>query len=262
MAAIPFQEEIEYPESDGQPLESDAHVQEMIDLRVALRKYFRGQDVYVGSNLFIYYEEGNPRASLGPDVFVTLGVSSARRRLYKVWEEGKPPTVVFEITSRSTRREDLGRKKDLYARLGVEEYFLHDVLGECMMPRLQGFRLEDGRYRRLEPDADGCLESHALGLRMREDGEDVMWLRLFDATTGEFLPTPEEEILKAEREEAARWEAEAALTEAEAALNEAEAALTEAEQRAEQEEGARWEAEQRIRALEEELARLRAPRPD
>lgn len=243
MAAIPFQEEIEYPESDGQPLESDAHVQEMLDLRVALRKHFRGQDVYVGSNLFIYYEEGNPRASLGPDVFVTLGVSSAMRRLYKVWEEGKPPTVVFEITSRTTRREDLGRKKDLYARLGVEEYFLHDVLGECMMPRLQGFRLEDGRYRRIELDADGSLESRALGLRMREDG---VWLRLFDPATGEILLTPEEEILKAEREEAAR--------------REAEAALIEAEQRAEQEGAARREAEQRVRALEEELARLRAER--
>jgi Uma2 family endonuclease len=226
MAAIPFHQEIEYPESDGQPLESDAHVQEMLDLRVALRKYFRGQDVYVGSNLFIYYEEGNPRASLGPDVFVTLGVSSAMRRLYKVWEEGKPPTVVFEITSRTTRREDLGRKKDLYARLGVEEYFLHDVLGECMMPRLQGFRLEDGLYRRIEPDADGCLESRALGLRMREDG---MWLRLTDATTGELLLTPEEEILKAEREEAGRREAEQRAT----------------------------HAEDRARALEEELSSLR-----
>lgn len=246
MAAIPFQEEIEYPESDGQPLESDAHVQEMIDLRVALRKYFQGQDVYVGSNLFIYYEEGNPRASLGPDVFVTLGVSSARRRLYKVWEEGKPPTVVFEITSRSTRREDLGRKKDLYVRLGVEEYFLHDVLGECMMPRLQGFRLEDGRYRRVELDADGCLESRALGLRMREDGEDGMWLRLIDPTTGELLLTPEEEILKAEREEAARCEAEQR-------VEQAVAGRREAEQRAAL-------AEERTRALEEELARLRAER--
>jgi Uma2 family endonuclease len=202
MAAIPFEEEIEYPESDGQPLESDAHVQEMIDLRIALRRHFRGRDAYVGSNLFVYYQEGNPRASVGPDVFVTLGVSSEMRRLYKVWEEGKPPTVVFEITSRSTRREDLGRKKDLYAGLGVEEYFLHDVLGECLMPRLQGFRLEDGRYRRIEPDAEGCLESRVLGLRLREEG---MWLRLIDAATGELLLFQDEAIEKAER---ARREAE------------------------------------------------------
>ena len=172
------------------------------------------------------------------------------RRLYKVWEEGKPPTVVFEITSRTTRREDLGRKKNLYARLGVEEYFLHDVLGECMMPRLQGFRLEDGRYRRIELDADGSLESRALGLRMREDG---MWLRLFDPATGEILLTPEEEILKAEREEAARREAEQR-------AEQEGAARREAEQRAEQEEAGRREAEQRIRTLEEELARLRAER--
>ena len=48
------------------------------------------------------------------------------RRIYKLWEEGRAPQVIFEVTSRSTRREDLRSKHDLYERLGVSEYFLFD----------------------------------------------------------------------------------------------------------------------------------------
>ena len=48
--------------------------------------------------------------------------------------------MVFEITSRGTRLEDLGTKRALYAMLGVREYFLYDPLGEYLQPPLQGYR--------------------------------------------------------------------------------------------------------------------------
>jgi putative restriction endonuclease len=75
--------------------------------------------------------------------------------------------TVIEVTSRDTRSDDLGRKKDCYVRLGVEEYFLHDPLREYLKPALQGFRLVAGRYEPIAPAADGSLASHVTGLTLR-----------------------------------------------------------------------------------------------
>ncbi len=46
-------------------------------------------EVYVGGNLPIYYEEGDPAKSVAPDVFVVFGIAKRQRRIYKLWEAGK-----------------------------------------------------------------------------------------------------------------------------------------------------------------------------
>jgi Uma2 family endonuclease len=73
---------------------------------------------------------------------VVQGVAKGERRTYKLWEEGQLPAVVFEITSRGSRLEELGTKQALYAMLGVREYFLYYPLGEYLRPPLQGYRLQ------------------------------------------------------------------------------------------------------------------------
>jgi Uma2 family endonuclease len=205
MAAIPLRQEIYYPESDGQPMgETDAHRKEMTDLIEALDDHFRNDpQVYVAGNLFLYYELGDPRGVICPDVFLVRGVTKGLRRTYKLWEEGRVPSLVIEVTSRDTRSEDIsdGSKKGCYERLGVEEYFLHDPYGEYLKPRLQGFRLVEGRYRPIEPAPDGSLISQTTGLIFRL--EDI-WLRLVDAETGERLLTPQEAMEEVRRERAAR----------------------------------------------------------
>ena len=122
---------IEYPESDGKPMgETEVHIREIIRLLQTLDTAFADRaDIYVGSNLLLYYEEGNRRAVVVPDIFVAVGAPKLpARRIYKLWEEGVPPTLVIEVTSRSTRREDLGKKRTLYGRLGVADYVLYDPL--------------------------------------------------------------------------------------------------------------------------------------
>ena len=72
---------VEYPSSDGRPIAEGDHQRTPLTYAVdALRLHFRDRpDVYVSGNLLIYYEEGNPRASVAPDVFVVLGANSADR---------------------------------------------------------------------------------------------------------------------------------------------------------------------------------------
>jgi Uma2 family endonuclease len=170
--------------------ETDVHIDALLYLREALKDYFRdAPQVYVAGNMLLYYEEGNPAACVAPDVFVVQGVAKRERRTYKLWEEGQPPAVVFEITSRGSRLEDLGTKRVVYAMPGVREYFLYDPLGEYLRPPLQGYRLQEGEYQRLLPGGEGELVSQVLGVELRVEAGR---LRVIDPATGERLLTPAE----------------------------------------------------------------------
>ena len=228
MAAIPLHQEIEYPTADGQPMaETTLHRKIMSDMIEGLEHHFaRVPDIWVGGNLFFYYEEGNPRAVVAPDVLLVHGVSKWDRPLYKLWEEGRVPSLVIEVTSSFTSDEDQGGKKEIYRRLGVAEYFLFDPYGDYLEPRLQGYRLESGGYVPMPSGPDGSLQSRTTGLLLRIEGER---LRLVDPVTGRPLPWVKEE---AEARQAA-------------------------ERRADEEAAARRAAEERLRILEEELTRLR-----
>jgi Uma2 family endonuclease len=207
---------VHYPESDGKPMaESDIHRDEMARLIYTLQDWLTDTvDVYVSGNMLLYYEEGNPRASVAPDVFVVKGVPKHRRRIYKLWEEGVPPAMAFEVTSPTTRRDDVATKRALYARIGVAEYYLYDPLAEYLHPAFQGYRLEDGEYRAIEPTEDGALVSEALGLRLMLVNDR---LELFDQTTGKRLLSREERI---GAEQARLTAAEARIAEMERLLRE------------------------------------------
>jgi len=186
MAAIPLRRDVEYPYSDGQPMaESDIHRKEMLDLIAALdRRYQDTPDVYVAGNMFLYFRQGDPRSVVAPDVFLVRGIPKGERKSFKLWEEGRVPSLVIEVTSESTRNEDLTRKKACYERLGVEEYVLHDPEGDYLSPRLQGYRLAGDRYEPMPARFDGSLDSRTTGLTLRVEGTN---LRLIDTATGERL---------------------------------------------------------------------------
>ena len=220
---------VEYPGSDGKPMgETLIHGRCIHDVLDALRAFFAERcDVLVAGDNFLYYEEGNPKASVVPDVFVVLGAvkdehrEEGWREVYKLWEEPKGPDFVLEVTSRGTRREDRVRKRSLYARLGVGEYFLFDPRGEYLEPRLQGMRLVDGGYERLWPvrvpgGGEEGVWSGVLGLYLYGRGRE---LRLYDPVGGRELRTHEEEVAACREEAAARRAAEARLAELEALLS-------------------------------------------
>jgi Uma2 family endonuclease len=196
-----------YPESDGEPMgETIDHRDANIDLILSLQDWFVDDPLaYVSGDDFIYYVEGQPRFVVSPDVWVTRGIDKTiRRQIYKTWlEAGKGPELVIEVTSPSTRREDKGKKLRIYQDdLKVREYFLFDPLDEYLDPVLQGYRLVDGIYQRIDP-VDGRLPSEVLGLHLEADGIVV---RLFNPATGQRLLNRLERI---DREKEARREADA-----------------------------------------------------
>src|SRR6476469_9725366 len=117
---------IYYPPEDGKLTESDVHFIQGAQLVTALKLFFAARpDVFVGGNIALFYERGNPRKYFGPDVLVAFGVPPHRERSsYLLWEEGVSPAVIIELTSESTRLEDTRRKPRQYARLGVAENYM------------------------------------------------------------------------------------------------------------------------------------------
>ena len=194
-ALVAQSDAVEYPTRDGRPVaETDLHYLRLAGAAYGLRKFLANRDdVYVGSNLMVFDEPGNPRRHLSPDIFVAFGVRSGSRDLFKIWEE-RPPSFVLEITSKTTRREDARTKRQRYAQWGVPEYFLYDPRAEWVKPPLQGFSLHGRRYRRMPecvlPNGKRGLQCKTLGLYLwLRDGE----LRLHEPVSGRDLLTPEEE---------------------------------------------------------------------
>ena len=168
--------------------ETETHLRDMIDTIQVLDDHFADRpDVYVCGNLLLYYEEGNPRKHVSPDVLVALDVpKKPNRDYYLVWKEGNPGSRRrdhFQVN----QGEDQKKKFEIYRGiLRVSEYFLFDPTEDYLDPPLQGFRLARGRYVAIKPIA-GRLPSAILGLHLERDGTK---LRLFDPTTGHRLLTP------------------------------------------------------------------------
>lgn len=191
--------------------ETGIHVTLIAYFLAMLRAFFRHRDdVYVGGNMFLYYQEDEPTKKVAPDLFIVFGVPNHERRIWKVWEEGKSPDVIFEFTSRGTWDEDLGTKKGLYAWMGVDEYFLFDPVEAYLTPRLQGFRQVDGAYAPIQPTEAGSLVSQRLGLALQVVEDQ---LQLFRRDNGERL-LPPVELASALSEAQQRLQAEIATRQA------------------------------------------------
>ena len=245
---------IHYPSSDGKPMaENDAQRDAIMYGISALTRHFRDRrDVYVSGDLLVYYEEGNPRVSIAPDVFVVFGAEKRRRPNYKLWEEGRAPAFVLEVASPSTWRDDGGRKRSIYARLGVREYWQYDPLGEHLPARLQGERLTPSGYER-QPVATGLdgtltLRSETLGLELRAvPGREM---RFRNPVTGDDLCSHAEEAAGRLEEAAARRAAETRAATAETQVATAEMRAVTAETQVAAAETRAATAEARVAELE------------
>ena len=213
-----------YPEEDGIPI-PDAETQGRTFRAVLtpLDHYFRGQPgVHVAGNTFVYYEPGNPQRFVSPDCYVVFGVDVAHifyRNTYRVWEMGKPPDFALEIGSQSTGGYDVREKPELYASIGIGEYWLYDPTPDSRNygVKLSGGYLANGRYEPfpIAEDADGLTWGHSPTL-----GLDLCWddstLRFRIPATGEFLPGHEEvwDALEEAKAEAAELRAQIRLLQA------------------------------------------------
>ena len=213
LSSAPTQDSQLYPDTDDKPMAaSDEHRRVLMNLLRRLEAFFAQiPDTYVSGDILMYYLEGDPRKVVSPDVLVTFGIGQKLRKTYRVWQEGKTPDFVLELSSETTYRNDLAEKMELYAMLGIPEYFLVDIEGLYLPTPLMGFRLVDGVYEPVSPGKDGEVHAAVLGLDFHLRLEDI---QLYDPARDQWLQLPEE---------AAETRAEQAETRAEQAETEAAA---------------------------------------
>ena len=266
-AAAREPEEVEYPEGNW-IAQSVWHGDAVNQATTALKKHFSNREnVLVAMELLVYYERGNNKVCLQPDVQVVLGVQRGNRSSYKVWEEGKVADFVLEVASPSTADTDAKHKAQEYARIGVREYWRLDPTGSLMATPLEGWEANGGSYHQVQPVASGArsgwLRSRVLGLELRSQRQDGATVLVFrDPRTGEEFDGElgESERLRRAAEERASAEAKRASAEAERASAEARLRQS-AEELASAEAERRRAAEERARALEKQLRTLAAESP-
>ena len=169
--------------------EIELHILLMTELLQTLRVHFQNDpEIYVVGDTLVYYEEGNPKKFVVPDVYIVKGAAKKTRRVYKIWEEHLPPTVVFEIASESTWQKDVTTKRHLYEKLGVAEYYVFDPEYRYLPQPLMAYHLEFGELTKIAV-RENRVFSPALGLEIVDTRET---LRLLDPKTKEFLPTARE----------------------------------------------------------------------
>lgn len=128
-SVLSLAQDIEYPDSDGQPMADNTKqfrwivlIKENIDLIFA-----NNPQVFVAGDLLWYPVEGHPEIRVAPDVMVAFGRPKGDRGSYKQWQEANiAPQVVFEILSPGNTALEMSRKLLFYNRYGVEEYYLYD----------------------------------------------------------------------------------------------------------------------------------------
>jgi Uma2 family endonuclease len=203
------------------PPEGDDHWEAGAAARQTLQSFFRGtaRKIYISGNMAVFY----PGERLfAPDLIVVLDVEPGKRDSWVVQNEGKGLDLALEVHVKGERRKDVVTNVERFARLGIQEYFVFDRgrLG------LTGYRLASpaGKKRRayqpIVPQG-GRFASHVLGLDLMVEGTA---LRFYSAT--------------------------APLLDAEERIARISTVFDEALRRAEA-------AEEKVRALEEEIARLK-----
>jgi colicin import membrane protein len=238
-----------HPRDGDCHLPSDAHVHDCKYLLNVLEDRFaRDQSVKVLSDCGIYWDKPGLEHH-NPDLAVIFGVKERKAwKTFHVKSEKVRPSLIVEVTSRSTRVTDVKDKVEEYARAGVPHYVIADVHQVKKKRRITliRYRLDGTAYQPVPLDKQGRAWLEPVGLWLGvttdpETGDDR--LVLID-------PATNEEIGDYTAVRQAR-DAEAKLKRA--ATEQARAATEQAEVEAR----ARIIAEAEVRELKAEIRRLR-----
>ena len=224
--------------------EEDSMLQDAPILRIAhllWERYEDRPDVFISGTVFISYDATDGNRRVGPDLFIAFDVNAAGIREglpnFWIWETGKAPDFVLEVASPSTAEHDLGWKRELYQRLGIQEYWRLDPTGGELYGRaIIGERLVNGEYEEYPPEygAGGSERGYSELLDVAFAWDGAQEFDVLDPATGQTIDKRAAAEAQAHAEQAARIVAEA---------------------QREVERQARVAAEARVRELEERLSR-------
>jgi colicin import membrane protein len=248
-----------HPQEGDVILHSDKHDDDLDYFKKALRKrLYDDPTAAVFSDMELDWDIPELRHH-SPDIMVFFGMRDRDREWHSfdVAQEGVRPALIIEVTSWSTRQNDLETKVEQYFRAGVPFYaIVDDTAGrraKIRTLRLLGYRSGTDEYEPVSLDNQGRLWLEPVGLWLAiETDRPVLLTRDYRR-----LETYEELVNSLDAEVRARAKSEEARVKAAKAQAKAEKARAKLEAERDAAENAREEAEIRACQLEEELRRLR-----
>ena len=264
----------EYPEEPGLPDEFHDFQPQLLRETCKVTTY-GADDIFIGTDLNVYYDSRHPLWHKRPDWFLVLGAPKSKsieelRWSYVVWQEGVNPFLVVELLSPGTEDEDLGHslreisqppgKWEIYESILRVPYY---VVFDRYEHRFRLFQLTAIHYQELDViDNRYWFKELGLGLGIWEgDFQEAtgLWLRWYDASD-QWISTKTElakqEQQRAEQEkQRAEQEKQRAEQEKQRAEQEKQRAEQE-KQRAEQEKQRAEQEKQRAERLAERLRSL------
>jgi Uma2 family endonuclease len=249
------EEDIDYPESDGQPMaENTLQFRWIVTIEGGLDALFRdNKDVFVAGDLLWYPVQGDNTIRIAPDALVVFGRPKGDRGSYMQWrEDGIAPQVVWEVLSPGNRAGELDEKFEFYQRYGVEEYYQYDP----DRGRLRGWRRIEEQLQEIVP-IEGWT-SPRLGIRLQMENGELAIYRPDGQRFRSYLELERDwhEADRLMREERHRVDKEQ--QQREAAQAQAEQERQRAEQERQGREAAQAQAEQERQRAERLAAQLRA----
>ena len=211
----------EDPEEPGLP--DEFHALQPQFLRETFRPPSHPPDqVFVASDLNLYYDPRHPLWYKRPDWFAVVGIprlyeQRELRLSYVIWQEGVDPSVVVELLSPGTEKEDLGQtlrdvnqpptKWEVYEQILRVPYY---IVFNRYSNQLQAFQNLAGRYQELNltkstkrtegtsgrtlTQSQLWLPELGLGLGLWQgeyEGIEGLWMRWRDVE-GKWIPTSAE----------------------------------------------------------------------
>ena len=183
------------------PLDNFASEKQQRLLVGTLYSSLQNKILLAAANVGIYYTDFQP--PIVPDVFLSLEVQvpqnwwEKQNRCYMIWRFGKPPEVAIEIVS-NKKGNELGEKLEIYQRMRVSYYIVHDPTKQLGEKELYIYELRGMRYFET---SETWLGQVNLGVTLWDgvfEGRQDTWLR-WCYQNGSILLTGDERANNAEQ---------------------------------------------------------------
>ncbi len=241
----------------------------------------RGVRCYTGSDNFIYWQKGNIKLCVSPDLYILPGlapdafpldfVGSKGDGCWKTWVHGVAPSFALEVKARRNPRKDEQQSPERHDACGTKELIVFDPFHARRRQKRKRFVV----YRRdamgklvpvLETNESRVFSQVLDGYLVAEGNRQRALLRLAIGPDGQTILPFEAELVELEakraNEQTHRAEAEARRAEEEARLRQEQTRRAEEEARLRQEQTRRAEEEARLRQEQTRRAEEEAQRAD
>ncbi|MBP0019149.1 MAG: Uma2 family endonuclease [Cyanobacteria bacterium SBLK] len=197
------------PCEDGIPVKNfQEHPQSILittSIRPILDRLHPDGQYDIGQDCGIYWRITNPplKGCISPDWFYIPNIppllNGQMRRSYVLWQEQTPPAIALEFVSGNGNEErdltpETGKFWVYETQIQPEYYGIYEV----REARVEVYRLVNGRYQLMSPNARGHFPIEPLGVELGiwqgvYQNHALPWLRWWDSE-GNLLLTAEEKL--------------------------------------------------------------------